>query len=75
MVSVGNCAPPPMRGRVTSGLGVTNYLGQFASPYAAAPLVAVVGLLGAFGLLGVTGALVAVLGARAAQRASEEQKG
>lgn len=75
MVAVGDCAPPPMRGRVTSGLGVTNYLGQFTSPYAAAPLVAAVGLLGAFGLLGVAGALVAVLGAKAAQRASQEQVG
>lgn len=72
MVSVGNCAPAPMRGRVTSGLGVTNYLGQFSSPYAAAPVVAAVGLLGAFALLGVAGALVAVLGAGAAQRASED---
>lgn len=72
MVSVGNCAPPPMRGRVTSGLGVTNYLGQFSSPYLAAPVVAVVGLLGAFALLGVAGAMVAVFGAGAAQRASED---
>lgn len=72
MVSVGNCAPPPMRGRVTSGLGVTNYLGQFSSPYAAAPVVAAVGLLGAFALLGVAGAIVALVGAGAAQRASEE---
>jgi ACDE family multidrug resistance protein len=72
MVSVGNCAPPPMRGRVTSGLGVTNYLGQFSSPYAAAPLVAAVGLLGAFALLGLAGAVVAVVGAGAAQRATEE---
>ena len=72
MVSVGNCAPPPMRGRVTSGLGVTNYLGQFSSPYVAAPVVAAVGLLGAFALLGVAGAIVAIVGAGAAQRASEE---
>lgn len=71
-VSVGDCAPPPMRGRVTSGLGVTNYLGQFSSPYAAAPLFAAVGLLGVFALLGVAGAIVAVVGAGAAQRASEE---
>jgi ACDE family multidrug resistance protein len=72
MVSVGNCAPAPMRGRVTSGLGVTNYLGQFTSPYAAAPVVALVGLLGAFALLGVAGAIVAAVGAGAAQRATEE---
>ena len=47
-VSVGNCAPPPMRGRVTSGLGVTNYLGQFSSAYMAAPLVIIFGLAGLF---------------------------
>lgn len=71
-VSVGNCAPPPMRGRVTSGLGVTNYLGQFSSPYVAAPFVALVGLFGAFLLLGAAGAIVALSGARAAQNATEE---
>ena len=71
-VSVGNCAPPPMRGRVTSGLGVTNYLGQFSSPYIAAPFVALLGVLGAFFVLGLAGAVVAVSGARAAQQSSEE---
>jgi len=69
-VSVGNCAPTPMRGRVTSGLGVTNYLGQFSSPYVAAPFVAVIGVAGAFVLLGVAGAVVAIAGSRAADRAT-----
>lgn len=68
-VSVGNCAPPPMRGRVTSGLGVTNYLGQFSSPYFAAPLVAIIGVIGAFILIGAAGAVVAVAGSRAAEQA------
>lgn len=72
-VSVGNCAPPPMRGRVTSGLGVTNYLGQFSSPYLAAPFVAVIGVAGAFILLGFAGAVVAISGSRAAERASGHQ--
>mgnify|MGYP000550573872 CR=1 FL=1 len=72
-VSVGNCAPPPMRGRVTSGLGVTNYLGQFSSPYIAAPFVAVVGVLGAFFVLGFAGAVVAISGAKAAQQSSEAE--
>jgi MFS family permease len=66
-VSVGNCAPPPMRGRVTSGLGVTNYLGQFSSAYMAAPLVIIFGLAGSFVLLGLAGAIVAVAGSRAAE--------
>ena len=73
-VSVGNCAPPPMRGRVTSGLGVTNYLGQFSSAYMAAPLVIVFGLAGSFALLGLAGAIVAVAGSRAAE-ASRTQIG
>ncbi len=71
-VAVGNCAPPQLRGRVTSGLGVTNYLGQFTSPYLAAPLVAMVGLAGAFGMLGLGGLLVWVLGGPAAAKAREE---
>jgi MFS family permease len=67
-VAVGDLAPPPLRGRISSGLGVTNYLGQFSSPYAAAPLVAVSGLAGAFGLLAVAGALVGWLGSAALRR-------
>ena len=74
-VSVGNCAPPPMRGRVTSGLGVTNYLGQFSSPYLAAPFVALIGLFGAFLLLGAAGAIVAISGSRAALDATKEAQG
>lgn len=73
-VAVGNCAPPPMRGRVTSGLGVTNYVGQFSSPYIAAPFVAMVGLVGAFFVLGVAGAIVAISGAGAAQRSTDDSQ-
>ena len=56
-------APQRYRGRVLGALGLSFFLGQFASPIVLQPVVAKLGLGGSYGLLGavlLAGALSAV---------------
>lgn len=67
--SVAAVAPLALRGRVCGSFSTVMFVGQFASPLLAQPMIAVVGI---GGLFGVVGGFLLVLGAvatRAGRRA------
>lgn len=61
--SVAAVAPLALRGRVFGSFSTVMFIGQFASPLLAQPVIALVGIRGLFG---VVGALLLALGAAAA---------